>query len=109
MPTPRPTLKVREITGEPCRYTVESHERPQLPHMVDLMAEHGHGQCDCRDFCTVVTRNRKNAPGVWVFYGYPGHPDPLRSQCKHIMMAQRKFMMTSFPRMSEELGNKKQT
>ena len=60
------TIKVKEIPGEPMRYYVESWTRPKYPHIADLSEAGGHGQCDCKDFATVVTRNRKTYPGVWI-------------------------------------------
>jgi hypothetical protein len=97
------TVKVQEVPGEPMRFFVESWERPNLPHVVDLAAERGHGGCDCRDYCTTVTRNRKAMPGKWVFYGEPGSPNPLRTQCRHIAIAQRKHLMTTLPAIAREL------
>jgi len=91
------TIRVLEIEGEAMRYRVESWDRPQFPHMVDLVEEAGHGACDCKDFQTTIARNRKAQPGQWQFYGNADAINPLRTQCKHIAAAQRKFLMTVLP------------
>lgn len=97
------TVKVWEIPGEPMRYFVESWERPNLPHTVDLAMEGGHACCDCRDYCTNVARNRKLYPGQWHDYGTPRDINPQRTQCRHICIAQKKWKMTALPAIAAKL------
>lgn len=91
MPTPQKTVKVRAIPGEAMRYQVESWQRPDLFHVVDLSNHGGNGECDCRDFLTRCEPNLKSNGGRWVHYGFPGQPNPDRTQCRHIYCARIKF------------------
>jgi len=97
------TVKVEEIPGEPMRFRVESWERPEYPHIVDLSEAGGHGVCSCRDFCTAVTANRKLHPGAWIDYGTPEDINPDRSQCRHLAAAQKKWKMTVLPGIARKL------
>lgn len=97
------TVKVTEIPGEIGRYHVESWERPNLPHTVDIFMEGGHGCCDCRDYCTNVARNRKEHPGEWHDYGTPKDINPLRTCCRHIHIARKRWMIQTLPDMAAKI------
>lgn len=98
------TVKVQEIPGEPLAYWVESWAQPEFQHKVDLTENGGNGFCDCKDFCTRCQPNFDNNGGRWVEYGYPGHPDPERTQCRHIFVARKKFLNTTLRQIAEQIS-----
>lgn len=91
MPTPQKTVKVRAVPGEAMRYQVESWQRPDLFHVVDLLENDGNGACCCRDFLTRCEPSFRANGGKIVEYGYPGTPDPARTRCRHIHVCVKKF------------------
>lgn len=97
------TIKVTEVPGEPMRYWVESWTAGQLPHMVDLAACGGHGDCSCTDAATTVARNRKLHPGKWNDYGHPGAINPDRCCCRHVAAARKRFLMTTLPAIAAKI------
>lgn len=98
------TVRVQEIPGEALCYWVESWERPEYQHKVDLTENGGNGACDCKDFCTRCEPNFLKAEGKWTEYGYPGNPDPDRTMCKHIFVARKKFLNTTLRQIAEKLN-----
>ena len=104
MPAVQRTVKVQAEPGEPMRYRVESWERPDLYHVVDLSELGGNGECDCRDFVTTCHPNFRANGGRWVCYGYPGRPDPHRTQCRHIECTRRKFLNDTLRTIAAQLN-----
>lgn len=102
------TVKVQEIEGEPMRYRVESWEDPRLFHVVDLSEFGGNGECDCRDFRILCTDNFRTNGGKWVHYGFPGQPDPSRTQCRHIYCARLRYTDTSLRGIAAQLHPQKE-
>jgi hypothetical protein len=84
------------------RFEVESWTNPQLHHVVDLLYLDGNSGCDCRDFLTRCEPNYKKNGGKIVEYGYPGHPDPERTRCRHCVIAIRYFTNHLLRRMAAE-------
>lgn len=50
MPRTTKTVRVQAIDGETMRFRVESWSKPQQPHVVDLLAYEGAGECSCADW-----------------------------------------------------------
>lgn len=93
-----------EDPNEPLVYWVRSNEHPEAPHKVALADAGGMGRCFCRDFETVVTRNRKLFPGKWHFYGTPDDKNPNRTFCRHLDLAQKQLLTTILPSMSDDIN-----
>lgn len=85
------------------RYRVESWERPDLHHVVDLSELGGNGECGCADFRARCFPNFRANDGKWVNYGHPGRPNPARTQCKHIFCARLKFTDDTLRAIAEQL------
>jgi|GEM_PF-2469450 len=96
------SVKVKAVPGEILRYQVESWGRADLHHIVDLMEQGGNGECGCTDFRMQCTTNWKENGGAWVLYGFPGHPDPKRTQCRHIYCARMKFTNDTLKLLSKQ-------
>ena len=103
------TIHVTAISGEVCRYQVESWQRQGLHHTVDLLEHGGNGECSCKDFATRCHTNLKENGGKHVPYGYPGHPDPDRTQCRHIHVARIKFANDTLKIMAKQHGQPQRT
>lgn len=95
------SIRVTEIRGEIARYRVASAENPSFPHLVDLLENNGNGECDCRDFITRCNPNWKRLKHT-VEYGWPGHPNPDRTICKHIHVARKKFTQEILKELSRQ-------
>lgn len=100
------TVKVQEIAGEPLCYWVESWEKPEFQHKVDLLENDGNGACDCRDYTIRCEPNyvKSNKP---IQYGYPGNPNPKRTQCRHIYVARIKFVNTTLRQIAQDQNKTK--
>lgn len=94
MPKATSTIKVAPIQGEALRYYVESWTSPQRPHVVDLGAYGGAGECSCKDWQTrrgpIVKAGAK-----------PGAPGSL---CKHVMAARTHFTNHMLADLSAEIN-----
>jgi hypothetical protein len=86
------TLKVRSIEAEIGRFVVQSESSPTRPHVVDLLAHGGQGECSCVDFSTRCRPNQRAKPGAFIPYGSAGRPNPDRHCCKHIHVARTYFL-----------------
>jgi hypothetical protein len=82
MPSPLATpraITVAEVAGERMRFHVESWTRPTRPHLVDLLAHGGIGECSCADW-----QSRR-----WPLIrdGLPG-----QNRCRHVNAARAHFL-----------------
>jgi hypothetical protein len=100
MPKPNRTVSVSAVHGELMVYRVESWGRPDIYHTVDLLEFDGNGECDCKDF--IKCRSNMKAGHSKVMYGYPGLPDPDRTQCRHIYCARIKFTNDTLATLSRQ-------
>jgi len=91
MPEKPTSIKVRPIEGELGRFHVVSASSNK-PHLVDLLAYAGQGQCSCTDWTTRCRPNQKTKEGRWIDYGIKGMPNPNRTECKHVHVARRYFL-----------------
>jgi hypothetical protein len=71
---------------------VESWERPDSPHQVDLLAHGGQSACSCTDWTTRCRPNQKAKPFAFIPYGTARSPDPDRHACRHVTVARTYFM-----------------
>jgi len=74
---PEQIVKIQPIEGEPMRFHSPSISQPTMPHLIDLMAYDGNGECSCWSF-----RGEKRSN---MLAGKPTHT-PL-TRCKHIRAA----------------------
>lgn len=65
----------------PLQWLVESESHPTQPHLVDLGAYAGNGECSCKDFST------RRAPELKA----GRRPSPL-TRCKHIKAARERLL-----------------
>jgi hypothetical protein len=86
------TVRVRPVPGELGRFLVESWEKPESPHQVDLLAHQGQGACSCTDWVTRCRPNQKAHPHAFIPYGTAKNPDPARQCCRHITVARTYFL-----------------
>lgn len=86
------TIRVRAVPGEMGRFLVESWEKPDQPHQVDLLAHGGQGACSCTDWTTRCRPNQKARPFAFTPYGTARSPDPARHACRHVTVARTYFM-----------------
>ena len=86
------TMKVRPLAGEMGRFHVESWEHPDRPHVVDLLAHGGQGECSCIDWSTRCRPNQKARPFAFIEYGSKRSPNPERHVCRHVTVARTYFM-----------------
>jgi len=86
------TVQVRPVIGELGRFYVESWERPNQPHMVDLLAHQGQGCCSCTDWQTRCRPNQKENPMAFIPYGTAKAPNPERHACRHVTAARSLFL-----------------
>lgn len=92
MPRETRTVRVAEIPGEVMRFHVESWTKAQRPHVVDLLANDGAGECSCADWAT------RRGPALRA--GAPMHtPETL---CRHVQAAHRFFLRRLLPRMARD-------
>lgn len=79
MPRDSQTVIVREIPGEPMRFTVESWAKAREPHLVDLLAHGGLGECSCMD---------------WQIRRWPAIRDGgiVDTRCRHVIAARSYFL-----------------
>ena len=94
--------RIREKSGEPGVYEVDSLTHTHKPYTVDLFELMGNGICNCTDYQTRCHPNwEKNC--VWdeegilrkwkiVDYGVRGRPNKSRTQCKHIKLTRHYFL-----------------
>lgn len=82
MPAHNKTVRVREIPGEVMRFHVESWSHPQRPHVVDLLAHTGRGECSCTDWQT------RRGPAIKAGASQ-GSPEAL---CRHVKVARVYFL-----------------
>ena len=73
------TVLVSEIPGELMRYHVESWSRPRRPHVVDLLAYGGSGECSCTDWSTRRGPAVKAGESVGIY-------------CRHVLAARSYFL-----------------
>jgi len=85
------TIRVRPILGELGRFSVESWERPDQPHLVDLLAHGGQGSCSCTDWSTRCRPSQRLHPFAFIPYGTAKSPDPARHACRHVTVARTYF------------------
>ena len=103
MPRSTGTIKVKARRGEAMRWDVESWEKPQQPHLVDLAANGGRGECSCTDWQTRCNPNFKRH-GKWIeYWGVKGKPNPERTMCKHVHVTRLHFLNTSLRDISAEV------
>ena len=86
------SVKVAEIPGELMRFRVESWSNPQKPHLVDLLARKGFGECSCTDW---VTRRAVNARN-----GAPMGTD--ETMCRHVKVARLYFLNKLLVKMAQD-------
>ena len=98
--------RCRAVPGELMRFRVHSLSDPKNPHMVDLMELAGNGFCSCKDMECVGAPNFRDNGGVIVEYGTPGEPDPMRTRCKHIDLALRRFTNDLLRHMSAQQNSR---
>ena len=100
--------KITPVEGEPCCYYVESSSTSKEAYKVDLLANFGNGECNCKDF---EIRRRPNAqPAIdWLKMHSKdlsieklnmlkdSMPETCKrlythqTMCKHIFMARKKW------------------
>lgn len=83
MPRETKTVRVAPIAGEVMRYSVESWTKAQRPHMVDLLAYQGAGECSCKSWVT------QKWPLIRDKTGFPGTPATM---CRHVSAARLYFL-----------------
>ena len=77
-------MKVLPIEGEfYLRYLVESRSQPDAPHLVDLSAKHGYGECSCKHWQCRVWPVIKTGE-------FPKHS--RKTTCRHVQAALRYFL-----------------
>jgi hypothetical protein len=86
------TMKVQHVPGEMGVFRVESWDRPDTPHTVDLLDHQGQGSCTCTDWSTRCRPNQKKYPFAFVEYGPLKSPNPNRHACRHVTIARKYFL-----------------
>lgn len=105
MPKHTRTRRVRAIPYHPLCYQVESWEKRELFHQVDLSENGGNGACSCWDYSRICQKNFNDSCGKWVEYGSIDNKNPLRTQCAHIKAARFKFTNDTLKAISEQLNH----
>lgn len=82
MPKQDGTINVALFPGELGRYWVESWSDPDQPHLVDIFANGGHGQCMCMAWQTQAWPCIRDGAKL-------GNP---KATCRHIRAARNKFL-----------------
>jgi hypothetical protein len=93
------TVRVLEIANEPMRFRVESWSDPKHPHMVDLLANGGAGQCSCKDWSVrrwpAIKYTTQNG------LAWQRMPELF---CRHVIAARTHFTNQLLARMSADQG-----
>lgn len=76
--TPR-AIAVAEVAGETMRFHVESWTTPKRPHLVDLLAHAGVGECSCTDWQT------RRWPRI-------RDGETTQTKCRHVLAARAYFL-----------------
>lgn len=82
-------MTIREIHGEPLRYYVDSDSGNT--YLVDLLSNHGLGECSCVDFTTRRAPLQKQGE---------------RAKCKHINFVQQHFLYDLTSKLSKQYANR---
>lgn len=92
MPRASNTVIVAEVPGERMRYRVESWSAENRPHVVDLLAHGGLGECSCTDWQTrrwPLIRDGETAG----------------TRCRHVTAARDFFLSQLLARMAADENN----
>lgn len=87
MPRETNTVIVAEVPGEKMRFHVESWSRENRPHLVDLLAHAGLGECSCKDWQTRAWPRIRDG-------------ETNGTRCRHITAARDYFLNALLARMA---------
>lgn len=94
MPKENGTVRVQTIAHETMRFRVESWSHPQRPHIVDLLANAGRGECSCTDWQT------RRGPAIRAGASH-GKPETM---CRHVKVARTYFLNKLLKQMAADYG-----
>lgn len=88
MPEAHGTVRVAEIPGEPFRYRVESWTTPETFHTVDIIANHGVGECSCEFWRFTCWPNMKaNGFKAIPYETKNAQGERIDTLCRHVTVA----------------------